>query len=304
MDTMYPIRTRFLRLQSLPKNGYGSLTEICKKNSYYHLQSYDKIQLIHIILNQEYRSDYDDFINFTEFERGDFEDRQDELYKMKMIELRNILKNYKLTQNGCKIFLIKRIMRYEFYNKIVTYEQQTMEEANIISSKLTYLPELNYFNSDYSENYNRIYKVTNIYDPLDFYNIDEYIYHLENLRILNKNELINRHFESLSEDWFRLVKYNLIQIGWEFYNHNYDDVILEAVNDKYRVKEENANVIENIKEFCYNSEEKCDCMICMENIEKNELCKKLGCNHTFHSGCINSWLSRNLECPLCRNVIT
>ena len=35
----------------------------------------------------------------------------------------------------------------------------------------------------------------------------------------------------------------------------------------------------------------------MENIQKNELCKKLDCNHIFHSGCINSWLKRNLECP-------
>ena len=64
------------------------MTDICKENGYHHLQSYDKIQLIHIILNQEYRDDYDDFINFTEFDRGDFEDRQNELYKMTMIELK------------------------------------------------------------------------------------------------------------------------------------------------------------------------------------------------------------------------
>ena len=47
------------------KKWIGSLTDICKENGYHHLQSYDKIQLIHIILNQEYRDDYDDFINLN-----------------------------------------------------------------------------------------------------------------------------------------------------------------------------------------------------------------------------------------------
>ena len=45
-----------------------------------------------------------------------------------------------------------------------------------------------------------------------------------------------------------------MEIGWEFYNHNYDDVILDTVNQKYNGKTENNSIIENIKEFPYTSE--------------------------------------------------
>ena len=39
-------------------------------------------------------------------------------------------------------------------------------------------------------------------------------------------------------------------------------------------------------------------------IEENEDCKKLECGHIFHSACIDNWLKRTLECPMCRNIIT
>ena len=42
----------------------------------------------------------------------------------------------------------------------------------------------------------------------------------------------------------------------------------------------------------------------MCEIEENEECKKLKCGHMFHSACIDNWLKRTLECPMCRNVIT
>ena len=53
-----------------------------------------------------------------------------------------------------------------------------------------------------------------------------------------------------------------------------------------------------------NSEKTCSCIVCMCEIEENEECKKLECGHIFHSACIDNWLKRTLECPMCRNIIT
>ena len=47
-----------------------------------------------------------------------------------------------------------------------------------------------------------------------------------------------------------------------------------------------------------------NCIVCMCEIEENEECKKLKCGHMFHSNCIDNWLKRTLECPMCRNIIT
>lgn len=306
MDTSYPIRVRFFKLQSMKKFGNNSLTDICKKNNYYHSHHFNNVQLIHIIIRNEYLSEYDDFINFSEIKEGEYNAREIELYNMKILELKTVLKSYKLTQNGSKLFLVKRILKYEFYNKIVTYDDQKQEEAKMLVLNLRYLPEINYFNWDYLENYHKTYDISKIYNPLDFYNIEDYAFHLENLRILNKVDLINTHLESLENRWFRLVKYSLIELGWEFENEafDYNTIIENIVNEKYKTKEENNSIINNIKEFTYKDTDICDCMICMENIKENDICKKLNCNHIFHSKCINSWLQRSLECPLCRDNIT
>ena len=54
-------------------------------------------------------------------------------------------------------------------------------------------------------------------------------------------------------------------------------------------------------------DEKCDCSICFENLEKGKFVK-LGCNHEFCSDCllgtIKATKSDNLRCAFCRNDIT
>ena len=43
------------------------------------------------------------------------------------------------------------------------------------------------------------------------------------------------------------------------------------------------------------------CSICLEEIEG--ACKTLACKHTFHCGCIKTWLKRKSTCPVCRKRI-
>lgn len=50
------------------------------------------------------------------------------------------------------------------------------------------------------------------------------------------------------------------------------------------------------------------CIICREEMVSR--CKKLPCNHIFHTSCLRSWFQRQQTCPTCRmdvlneNVIT
>ena len=44
-----------------------------------------------------------------------------------------------------------------------------------------------------------------------------------------------------------------------------------------------------------------ECMICLEVLE-GTLCK-LSCGHIFHSDCIDNWLLKVLECPICRKSV-
>ena len=45
------------------------------------------------------------------------------------------------------------------------------------------------------------------------------------------------------------------------------------------------------------------CPICLENMETTEN-MTTQCGHTFHLCCIDGWLTTNITCPLCRDVLS
>ena len=45
------------------------------------------------------------------------------------------------------------------------------------------------------------------------------------------------------------------------------------------------------------------CVICFENFNNNDQIRILNCNHYFHDQCINEWLTKNPNCPVCRNDV-
>ena len=45
------------------------------------------------------------------------------------------------------------------------------------------------------------------------------------------------------------------------------------------------------------------CIICMEEFEKNEVVKLLPCEHIFHKNCIKQWLLKQKTCPFCKAEI-
>lgn len=50
-------------------------------------------------------------------------------------------------------------------------------------------------------------------------------------------------------------------------------------------------------------EEEEKCPICCMELENGVEIKKLPCKHTFHPGCIDTWLVRNCTCPICKRDV-
>eukprot|EP01006_Ploeotia_vitrea_P040379 TRINITY_DN66423_c0_g1_i1.p1 TRINITY_DN66423_c0_g1~~TRINITY_DN66423_c0_g1_i1.p1 ORF type:complete len:254 (+),score=110.12 TRINITY_DN66423_c0_g1_i1:313-1074(+) len=46
------------------------------------------------------------------------------------------------------------------------------------------------------------------------------------------------------------------------------------------------------------------CAICLEGYCRDQPCKKLpNCTHSFHAHCIDNWLRRKSDCPICRTPV-
>ena len=43
------------------------------------------------------------------------------------------------------------------------------------------------------------------------------------------------------------------------------------------------------------------CTICLVEMKTGDDAKKLFCEHIFHSDCIDEWLKRKSDCPVCRD---
>ena len=54
-----------------------------------------------------------------------------------------------------------------------------------------------------------------------------------------------------------------------------------------------------------NTEEEIMCTICRNNINQNEVIRKINnCNHFFHISCIDQWCEDHNQCPICRTPIS
>lgn len=45
------------------------------------------------------------------------------------------------------------------------------------------------------------------------------------------------------------------------------------------------------------------CMVCLCEFQIADTCRKLPCNHVFHQGCIDEWLQRCTDCPICKGNV-
>ncbi|KAL9244469.1 hypothetical protein vseg_018244 [Gypsophila vaccaria] len=67
-------------------------------------------------------------------------------------------------------------------------------------------------------------------------------------------------------------------------------------------------VISSLPSFIFkqlDGQEHDECTICLSLLENDELVRELpNCNHIFHVGCIDKWLTGQSTCPVCRTEAT
>eukprot|EP00928_Gymnodinium_smaydae_P039371 TRINITY_DN26910_c0_g2_i1.p1 TRINITY_DN26910_c0_g2~~TRINITY_DN26910_c0_g2_i1.p1 ORF type:complete len:279 (+),score=28.98 TRINITY_DN26910_c0_g2_i1:140-976(+) len=50
-------------------------------------------------------------------------------------------------------------------------------------------------------------------------------------------------------------------------------------------------------------ETECECSICINEFAVGDSVRRLPCGHTFHRPCVDLWLLRRADCPLCKRVV-
>jgi hypothetical protein len=58
-----------------------------------------------------------------------------------------------------------------------------------------------------------------------------------------------------------------------------------------------------LKLTTYSGDEDDNCTICLEDIKKKEVIRRLICNHIFHRVCIDEWIKKKATCPNCNHNI-
>jgi len=61
---------------------------------------------------------------------------------------------------------------------------------------------------------------------------------------------------------------------------------------------------ENLKKIKLENDLEDKCNVCMDQMKKEEEVLILPCNHTFHTCCIEEWLTKyNYRCPICKQEV-
>lgn len=56
--------------------------------------------------------------------------------------------------------------------------------------------------------------------------------------------------------------------------------------------------------YQYSADVSADCSVCLEGFKQGEFCRALPvCDHIFHAHCVDSWLVKVSNCPVCRTPV-
>ena len=224
---------------------------------------------------------------------------------IQLIKNKNIKKpNFNFFENSTSN--IKEIGRkintsQKFKNKIY-HNNQNFEVQKLRKQIINLKKELNNKNIEYKKSKEEIDNLKN-----------------ENINLKNQIEQCKEKIEKFSKEEHAgketILYYYLVEMNNQILQSlndnspNIDNMTYEellALEDQigYVNKGFKKEDIKKIKSEKYNIDQVINCVICQDDIKKGEFIKKLNCNHIFHSNCIDTWLSKEKNCPFCKKEIT
>lgn len=100
---------------------------------------------------------------------------------------------------------------------------------------------------------------------------------------------------------FFQITYPLI---WYFIVTNNNIEAYERIRNPSLLLNESNNQSINLSEKLLSDENKenilGECCICFEEFNKNNKIVKLACKHIYHQHCIEAWIKKKKDCPICR----
>jgi len=69
----------------------------------------------------------------------------------------------------------------------------------------------------------------------------------------------------------------------------------------FNLLKKDVKVVKDVKKYFVLKKEfdNNECIICLDNMIKNDHINMLDCGHMYHNKCINEWFAVKKECPIC-----
>jgi len=86
----------------------------------------------------------------------------------------------------------------------------------------------------------------------------------------------------------------------------YEERLMEVQEMLSRPRGMASETISQVEEFIWDStaagtaSSQTQCMVCLSTFEDGERARRLPCHHVFHTQCIDEWLRRCTDCPICK----
>ncbi|KAL4511748.1 hypothetical protein ABPG72_012593 [Tetrahymena utriculariae] len=180
-----------------------------------------------------------------------------------------------------------------------------LKKKQLEQSRGSQIHENRYFSYRLSDNNNQINEnnqdFQNNFDPyerlqrrsLRSRGLENYIRELNQVLLINTFfSIINQFQQQASEAGYN--EQQLTQIGGTY---KYSELKVQLKQDKDSNMDFNQS---NADSLNLDEEEENQCIICLAKYSNDDDVRKLNCKHYFHQHCVDEWLKKKKDCPVCR----